>query len=215
MFKTPNSGLTYLDRANGAIGAYKTHTYDPIIYQNGMNLIFRNNEITDDCGTIDCCPRYFRSKRKASFSSTQEEDEETFAHGNHDAGSVLKTVTIDASEKKLQRKENSEDTLMGKRDTKDGKQVTYSGLVWFYEWETPDRSSNGPQRLEKIASYISTIADLSSSGLISNEEEDSAVDLLLENDSNLALILEGLNATHQRNQLARQVHRYLQKQAFK
>ena len=219
MFKTPNSGLTYLDRANGAIGAYKTHTYDPIIYQNGMNLIFRNNEITNDCGTIDCCPRYFRSKSKESFSSTTEEEEESVPLSDY--GAYLErrlsvTTTLDTSEKKLYpATEDTEDTLMGKRDTKDVKQVIFSGLVWLYEWETPDRSSIGPQRSAKTASYISRIAELSSSGLISNEEEDAAIELLLEHDAKLALILEGLNAMHQSHQLARQVHRYLQKKVFK
>ena len=83
MFKTPNSGLTFLDRDNHELGAYKTHTHDPIIFQNGMKLVFRNNENTDDCGTIDCCPRYFQphdvkfsSKLIATTLAAVEDNEE-------------------------------------------------------------------------------------------------------------------------------------------
>lgn len=55
MFKTPESGLTYYD-GKGILSAYKMHDRDPIIFNNGFNLIFRNNEKTQGCGTMELCP---------------------------------------------------------------------------------------------------------------------------------------------------------------
>ena len=197
MFKTPNSGLTYLDRDNHALGAYKIHTNDPIIFQNGMKLIFRNNEITDDCGTIDCCPRYFQSHEMTSSSTmttiaaAEEWEDETSPSTNKRDGlqEVPKTETISESEI--------------------AEPVMYSGLVWFYEWGMIDASSNQSQNKDKVAVQISRIADLSAIGLISNEEEDAAIDRLIETDSKMSLLLEGLAADHQREQLARQIRRHL------
>jgi len=57
MFKTPNSGLTYFKQ--GTLGAYKTHTIDPVVFRNGMQLIFRRCEKTQGCGSMAYCPNMY------------------------------------------------------------------------------------------------------------------------------------------------------------
>jgi len=55
MFKSPNSGLTFYDGSK-KLSAYKLHHRDPILFNDGMKLLFRNNEKTAGCGSLDFCP---------------------------------------------------------------------------------------------------------------------------------------------------------------
>eukprot|EP00662_Eupelagonemidae_sp_cell21_P016368 gene16368-24608_t len=55
MFKTPNSGLTYFD-GHGTLSAYKTHDRDPLLFDDGFRLVFRNGEVTTGCGDPEHCP---------------------------------------------------------------------------------------------------------------------------------------------------------------
>jgi hypothetical protein len=59
-FKTPNSGLTYYDH-KGTLSAYKTHDRDPLFFDDGMKLVFRNSETTSGCGDTEHCPNQFCS----------------------------------------------------------------------------------------------------------------------------------------------------------
>eukprot|EP00040_Diaphanoeca_grandis_P021192 m.112903 g.112903 ORF g.112903 m.112903 type:complete len:595 (+) comp28226_c0_seq2:35-1819(+) len=57
MFKTPNSGLSFFQPGN--LGAYKTHDVDPVLFHNGMQLIFRRCEQTQGCGSMAYCPNQY------------------------------------------------------------------------------------------------------------------------------------------------------------
>eukprot|EP00041_Stephanoeca_diplocostata_P025931 m.691229 g.691229 ORF g.691229 m.691229 type:complete len:578 (-) comp22853_c0_seq5:924-2657(-) len=57
-FKTPNSGLTYYDN-KGTLSAYKTHDRDPLMWSNGLKLVFRNMEDTTGCGDYLHCPNQY------------------------------------------------------------------------------------------------------------------------------------------------------------
>ena len=58
MFKGPNSGLTYFDH-KGSVNVYKTHDRDPVLWNDGMELVFRCNEDTTGCGDTEHCPNQF------------------------------------------------------------------------------------------------------------------------------------------------------------
>ena len=57
-FKTPNSGLTYYD-GKGTLSAYKTHDRDPLFFNDGLKMVFRNNEDTTGCGDSNHCPNQY------------------------------------------------------------------------------------------------------------------------------------------------------------
>jgi hypothetical protein len=57
-FKTPNSGLTYYD-GKGVLSVYKIHDRDPLLWDNGFALVFRNMEDTTGCGDLEHCPNQF------------------------------------------------------------------------------------------------------------------------------------------------------------
>jgi hypothetical protein len=59
-FKTPNSGLTYYDGA-GTLSVYKNHDRDPLLFDNGFKLVFRNMEDTTGCGDLNVRSRLLRS----------------------------------------------------------------------------------------------------------------------------------------------------------
>jgi len=57
-FKTPNSGLTYFD-GHGTLSVYKNHDRDPLLWDDGFKLVFRNMEATTGCGDLEHCPNQF------------------------------------------------------------------------------------------------------------------------------------------------------------
>ena len=57
-FKTPNSGLTYYDK-HGTLSAYKTHDRDPLFFNDGLRMVFRNMEDTVGCGNTSHCPNQY------------------------------------------------------------------------------------------------------------------------------------------------------------
>ena len=57
-FKTPNSGLTYYDK-KGTLSAYKTHDRDPLFFNDGLKMVFRNSESTTGCGDTEHCPNQY------------------------------------------------------------------------------------------------------------------------------------------------------------
>lgn len=65
MFKTPNSGLTFFD-GKGTLSAYKTHDRDPLIFDDGLRLVFRNGETTTGCGDTDHCPNQYCAPGQAA-----------------------------------------------------------------------------------------------------------------------------------------------------
>jgi hypothetical protein len=65
MFKTPNSGLTYFDH-KGTLAVYKTHDRDPVVWRDGMSLVFRVGEVTQGCGDCDHCPNQFCPPNKTA-----------------------------------------------------------------------------------------------------------------------------------------------------
>jgi len=73
-FKTSQSGVTY---SNGSqISAYKTHDRDPLLFQDGFKLIWRNGENRSSvtgCGDMHHCPNQFcASPPKAAKSAVKE-----------------------------------------------------------------------------------------------------------------------------------------------
>jgi hypothetical protein len=229
MFKTPNSGLTYLDRQESTLGAYKTHTLDPILFQNGMKLVIRNNERTNDCADVmDCCPRLFDPSHNSNHmgvnSSSNGGNPYHYAFNESQLAMDLARRAKELQQHPV-RVTRSGSSSASQKPTKP---VVYSGLVWFYDWDSSDThpvdelkaarptrttgTTPGPKKREGIvATSLSRIAELSTLSLITSTEEDAAVDRLLEHDTKLELLLQGLGATHHQQQLARQVRRYLQR----
>ena len=56
--ETPNSGLTYYD-GEGTLSAYKTHDRDPVLFADGVELVWRNGEDTTGCGDTQHCPNQY------------------------------------------------------------------------------------------------------------------------------------------------------------
>ena len=67
-FKTPNSGVTYYD-GKGTLSVYKTHDRDPLLWDNGFQLIFRNMEDTTGCGDLEHCPNQWCSQNHEAEKS--------------------------------------------------------------------------------------------------------------------------------------------------
>ena len=63
-FKTPNSGLTYFD-GHGTLSVYKNHDRDPLLFDNGFKLVFRNMEDTTGCGDFDVRASYTHAHTRA------------------------------------------------------------------------------------------------------------------------------------------------------
>jgi hypothetical protein len=43
-FRLPNSGLTYKNDESFTISAYRVHERDPVVFQNGLRLLWRNSD---------------------------------------------------------------------------------------------------------------------------------------------------------------------------
>jgi hypothetical protein len=71
MFKTPNSGLTFFDH-KGTVGVYKTHDRDPVVWKDGMKLVFRVGEETAGCGDCEHCPNQFCPPNTSAVQFTDE-----------------------------------------------------------------------------------------------------------------------------------------------
>jgi hypothetical protein len=56
VFKTGQAGLTYKDNKAGKMSAYKNHDRDPILFNDGLRLVFRNSEVTAGCGSMEQAP---------------------------------------------------------------------------------------------------------------------------------------------------------------
>ena len=74
MFKGPNSGLTFFDH-HGSLNVYKTHDRDPVLWHDGMALIFRCGEATSGCGELEHCPNQYCPPQES------DADSQTFAYG--------------------------------------------------------------------------------------------------------------------------------------
>lgn len=48
MYHFPMAGLTHLDPKTNTFSAYRFHEQDPILFRNGMRLVWRNGEATED-----------------------------------------------------------------------------------------------------------------------------------------------------------------------
>eukprot|EP01049_Picozoa_sp_SAG25_P005170 SAG25_NODE_344_length_9418_cov_328.220815_10_plen_607_part_01 len=59
-FKTPESGLTFYD-GHGSLSAFKTHDRDPLLFADGLELVWRNGENTTGCGAMASCPNQYCS----------------------------------------------------------------------------------------------------------------------------------------------------------
>jgi hypothetical protein len=68
VFKTPQAGLTY--KAAGAVSAYKVHDRDPILFADGLNLTFRNGEVTGGCGTMEKAPNQWCPPNATATATT-------------------------------------------------------------------------------------------------------------------------------------------------
>ena len=55
VFKTPQAGLTFKS-ASGQVSAYKVHDRDPVLFNDGLVLTFRNGEEVGGCGSMERAP---------------------------------------------------------------------------------------------------------------------------------------------------------------
>jgi hypothetical protein len=209
MFKTPNSGLTYFDPNEHIIGAYKTHTYDPILFHNGMELVFRNFESTKGCGSMECCPNQF-CRDGESFD--EEEEATTGNNGSHPADHP--NIQRQAKEKESKSRKQEPPT----------EPVVYSSLVWYYVWDDDDeqnltstdkydeQSKRDDETRTLMAAALVKIAKLRGDLVISAKVEDAAMDrLLLKKDTQLGLLLTAYaDAATSHSQTARILVRYLE-----
>lgn len=93
-FKTPNSGVTYYDSKAGVLSVYKIHDRDPLLWDNGFQLVFRNMEVTAGCGDMQHCPNQFcrnGTDRSPPFMKSEYRDDSS-ARGSTDA--YYNTVVI-------------------------------------------------------------------------------------------------------------------------
>lgn len=105
MFKTPNGGLTFFNRTTSSVGAYRTHDRDPVLWHNGMRLVFRCNEQTQGCGALDSCPNQWCGTNRTGARAADKPSE---------ASHSPKTPKGSSSDLK--------------------ETYEYSTLVWAYEW---------------------------------------------------------------------------------
>jgi len=55
---TAKNGAVY-STWHGTLSAYKTHDRDPLLFEDGFKLMFRNNEVTTGCGDTEHCPNQY------------------------------------------------------------------------------------------------------------------------------------------------------------
>eukprot|EP00040_Diaphanoeca_grandis_P021191 m.112895 g.112895 ORF g.112895 m.112895 type:complete len:466 (+) comp28226_c0_seq1:152-1549(+) len=191
MFKTPNSGLTFFDHS-GIVGAYKTHTIDPVLFHNGMQLIFRRCEATSGCGSMAQCPNQYcppNSPTTPGFKS-------------YDFNETMLTESLKKRSRELGAVESQTDTV-----------VTYNTLVWTYEWDNAAADVEAAAREDATTSTtpaitaLTVIATLADANLITDAEENSLVDLVLKQDTTLISLINGFQHPQHQQSLLRQIKR--------
>lgn len=130
MFRTENSGLTYFDKKQSMVGAYKSFVRDPVIFHNGFQLTWRNMESTGGCGDdFNCCPNRFCSNEDGYddgnvSSRVQQKRTDDDAHEDHSRfASCEATMGKDDISKHFRGGDHEKE-----------EHVVYSSLLWYYSW---------------------------------------------------------------------------------
>eukprot|EP00128_Syssomonas_multiformis_P009857 Colp12_sorted_trinity150504_noHs@27660 len=173
MFKTPNAGLTFFD-PSGTISAYKTHTYDPILFRNGLRLIIRDYENTGGCGSPTMCPNRF------CYPGTRQESDP--GSNMPDFESDLKSDSRFRSHIEAEKRQQAvfDEAVRKRRGSPvfaERAYANYTTVLWVYTWpsaaamETVDVQSppkSGP--VPPLTKCLSLLQRLEEGGYISQEE---------------------------------------------
>jgi len=159
-FKTPESGLTYFD-GHGTLSVYKIHDRDPVLWNNGFQLIFRNCETTTGCGDLQHCPNQFCAPNASAVDL-----EATATDGWH--APPLKYV--------------AEGLTAGKGST----DAEYKTAVWTYEWPASAEKKQQVQQKDGTAAALAYVVALGAEGLLTEAVERNLVVRLSRGDAALA-----------------------------
>jgi hypothetical protein len=181
-FKTPNSGLTYYDK-KGTLSAYKTHDRDPLFFNDGLKMVFRNTEDTTGCGDTTHCPNQYCAPGAAPDPSVP-----LLARGARDAGGAPEQAPdVDADY----------NTLV---------------WVYEWPAASADAEEAAAADMQPAAgaaAALSTVARLGGAGLLSASEEDALVDGLLGGDAALEALVGAYAANDDDARAARQLRRWV------
>lgn len=162
MFKTPNSGLTYYD-SHSNLSAYKHHHLDPVLFRNGMALVWRNCESTSGCGTPALCPNQFCYPGQSG---------------------VALNSTVEAMIESALRRRG--------RLPPSNTNAVYTTVVWYYDWPSDSvggtagapevqvtSASHSPIADDPLARCLPLLQRLEQGGLVSKAAADALVDAVL------------------------------------
>jgi hypothetical protein len=118
MFKTPLSGLTFYD-GKGTLSAYRTHIRDPLLFNKGAELEWRNCEETVGCGNTTYCPNQVGEQREKGEIKMQEKPSRPLC---------LRLQFCMPGEPAQERHPSPLKSVANENG------VVYSTLVWAYTW---------------------------------------------------------------------------------
>jgi hypothetical protein len=177
-FKTPNSGLTYYD-GKGTLSAYKTHDRDPLFFNDGLKMVFRNSEDTTGCGDSNHCPNQYCPPGAAPDTSVP----------------LLGHAATAADEDDHSPDVNADyNTLVW---VYEWPKVTTAGGPT--ETNSADLASNA----------LAVVARLGGAGLFTDGEEDRLIDGLLSGDTALRALVDAYAETKDDMRAARQLRRWV------
>ena len=133
-FKTPNSGLTYYD-GKGTLSAYKIHDRDPILWHDGIKLVFRNCETTSGCGDLEHCPNQF------CLPNTTARAQTPWANATATTTATAAATALEGPMAQLKRA-LSDDANTSSAPTNE--LALYSTLIWSYQWQKKSTPSVTP-----------------------------------------------------------------------
>lgn len=182
-FKTPNSGLTYYDK-KGTLSAYKTHDRDPLFFNDGLKMVFRNSEDTTGCGDANHCPNQYCAPganpvMAPPLSNTVVED---------DTANTLQSPDVNADY----------NTLV---------------WVYEWPAEAMAASSTTTDTgADSTSKALAAVARLAATGFLSHRQEDALVDGLLGGNTALQALVEAYVETEDDTRAARQLQRWVARQ---
>ena len=165
----------------GKISSYKTHDRDPILFNDGFVLSFRNGEIVEGCGDMGHCPNQF-CRRNHSDGAPRNGNANGAGPGEDTPRGAAAAGTAGAA---------ASDGAPLERDAGKGgpdPDVTpnvaeYSTLVWMYVWPNTEydgqaqmhgvhgSSSGGAvDRRAALSERLSDLKALFESGVITEKE---------------------------------------------
>ena len=143
----------------GTLSAYKTHDRDPVFFNDGLALVFRNSETTVGCGDMDHCPNQF------CVNNTQSTNPLVRSHtGNGDKYGRGARYGGEASE-----------------GAKKSTNAMYKTLIWTYEWpQGTEEQAQAPDQAPGAADerLLAFVIELGVGGHLTEAEEASIVQRL-------------------------------------